>query len=110
MYFFISKLKISLQIVKFPYNDLAKFPSFSHPVKRGAQIALNQKLISLKPNVYLIDRSICLVINMFSNRMIIDMNLHCKISCGICSFKCDILNFCPSTDRGPNVNIVKHKQ
>ena len=30
MYFFISKVKISLQMVKFPGNDLAKMPIFSH--------------------------------------------------------------------------------
>ena len=30
MYFFILKVKISLQMVKFPGNDLAKMPTFSH--------------------------------------------------------------------------------
>ena len=30
MYFFISKVKISLQMDKFPGNDLAKMPIFSH--------------------------------------------------------------------------------
>ena len=30
MYFFISKVKISLQMDKFPSNDLAKMPIFSH--------------------------------------------------------------------------------
>ena len=30
MYFFISKVKISFQMVKFPSNDLAKMPIFSH--------------------------------------------------------------------------------
>ena len=30
MYFFISKVKISLEMVKFPGNDLAKVPIFSH--------------------------------------------------------------------------------
>ena len=29
-YFFISKVKISLQMDKFPGNDLAKMPIFSH--------------------------------------------------------------------------------
>ena len=30
MYFFISKVKISLEMVKFPGNDLAKVPIFPH--------------------------------------------------------------------------------
>ena len=30
MYFFISKVKISLQMDKFPGNDLAEMPIFSH--------------------------------------------------------------------------------
>ena len=44
MYFFISKVKISLQLDKFPGNDLAKMPIFSHhgklskKLKTGIQI------------------------------------------------------------------------
>ena len=33
MYFFIAKVKISLQMVKFPGNDLAKLPIFSTMAK-----------------------------------------------------------------------------
>ena len=36
MYFFISKVKISLQMDKFPGNDLAKMPIFSYHVDRSS--------------------------------------------------------------------------